>query len=45
MRLRRGEGTFSENGYFIVLLTDGSSNEGVAWRRMERCREKLLAEM
>jgi predicted regulator of Ras-like GTPase activity (Roadblock/LC7/MglB family) len=34
-----------KDGYFIVLLTDGSSNEGVAWRRMERCREKLLAEM
>jgi predicted regulator of Ras-like GTPase activity (Roadblock/LC7/MglB family) len=33
------------DGYFIVLLADGSSNEGVAWRRMERCREKLLAEM
>ena len=34
-----------KDGYFIVLLVDASFNEGVAWRRMERCRERLLAEM
>jgi len=34
-----------KDGYFIVLLLDGSFNEGVAWRRMERCRERLIAEM
>ena len=34
-----------KDGYFIVLLVDGSFNEGVAWRRMERCRERLLSEM
>jgi hypothetical protein len=33
------------DGYYIVLLVDSSFNEGVAWRRLERCREKLLAEM
>jgi len=34
-----------KDGYFIVLLLDGSFNEGVAWRRMEKCRERLIAEM
>jgi predicted regulator of Ras-like GTPase activity (Roadblock/LC7/MglB family) len=33
------------DGYFIVLLVDDSSNEGISWRRMERCRERLLADM
>jgi hypothetical protein len=33
------------DGYFIVLLVNGSFNEGTSWRRMERCREKLLQEM
>lgn len=34
-----------KDGYFIVLLADASFNEGMAWRRLERCREQLLAEM
>lgn len=34
-----------KDGYYVVLLVDNSFNEGVAWRRLERCREKLLAEM
>jgi hypothetical protein len=33
------------DGYFVVLLVDASFNEGMAWRRLERCREKLIAEM
>ncbi len=33
------------DGYFIVLLLDGSYNEGVAWRQMEKCRDRLIAEM
>jgi hypothetical protein len=33
------------DGYFVVLLVDSSFNEGLAWRRMERCRQKLIAEM
>jgi hypothetical protein len=33
------------DGYFIVLLVDDSSNEGIAWRRMARCRERLIADM
>ncbi len=33
------------DGYYVVLLVDGTANEGLAWRRLERCREQLLAEM
>ena len=34
-----------QDGYYVVLLGDASFNEGVAWRRLERCRERLLLEM
>jgi hypothetical protein len=34
-----------KDGYYVVLLVDSSFNEGMAWRRLERCREKLIAEM
>jgi hypothetical protein len=34
-----------KDGYYVVLLVDSSFNEGMAWRRLERCREKLLEEM
>ncbi|HUR80704.1 MAG TPA: hypothetical protein VM733_08050 [Thermoanaerobaculia bacterium] len=34
-----------QDGYYVVLLVDAASNEGMAWRRLERCREKLIAEM
>ncbi len=34
-----------KDGYYIVLLVDRGFNEGFAWRRLEACREKLLAEM
>jgi predicted regulator of Ras-like GTPase activity (Roadblock/LC7/MglB family) len=34
-----------KDGYYVVLLADASCNEGLAWRRLERCRERLLAEM
>lgn len=34
-----------KDGYYVVLLVDASSNEGMAWRRLERCRERLLEEM
>lgn len=33
------------DGYYVVLLLDGTSNEGVAWRGLEKCRERLLDEM
>ena len=34
-----------KDGYYIVLLVDGSANEGLAWRKLEKCRERLLVEM
>ena len=34
-----------KDGYYVVLLVDHTFNEGIAWRRLERCRERLLAEM
>ena len=34
-----------KDGYYVVLLVDASSPEAMAWRRLERCRERLLAEM
>jgi predicted regulator of Ras-like GTPase activity (Roadblock/LC7/MglB family) len=34
-----------KDGYYVVLLADATANEGIAWRRLGQCREKLLAEM
>ena len=34
-----------KDGYYVVLLVDGSCIEGLAWRRLEKCRQQLLAEM
>ena len=34
-----------KDGYYLVLLVDGTANEGLAWRKLERCRERLLVEM
>ncbi len=34
-----------KDGYYVVLLADGTLNEGLAWRRLEKCRERLLDEM
>jgi len=34
-----------KDGYYAVLVLEGQANEGLAWRRLEECREKLLAEM
>ena len=34
-----------QDGYYLVLLVDRTFNEGSAWRQLERCREKLIAEM
>jgi hypothetical protein len=34
-----------KDGYYIVLLADRAFNEGLAWRRLEQCRERLMAEM
>lgn len=34
-----------KDGYYIVLLVDQTFNEGLAWRQLEACRAKLMAEM
>jgi len=34
-----------KDGYYIVLLVDHTFNEGFAWRRLEECKRKLIAEM
>ena len=34
-----------KDGYFLVLLLEPTFNEGVAWRKMEHCRARLIAEM
>lgn len=34
-----------KDGYYVVLLVDATSNEGMAWRRLDRCRERLIGEM
>ena len=34
-----------KDGYYLVLLVDATANEGLAWRKLERCRERLIAEM
>lgn len=33
------------DGYYVVLLLDATANEGMAWRRLGECREKLMREM
>ena len=34
-----------KDGYYLVLLVDANANEGLAWRKLERCRERLIGEM
>lgn len=34
-----------KDGYYVVLLVDASAIEGLAWRRLENCRQRLLEEM
>lgn len=34
-----------KDGYYAVLVLEGHANEGLAWRRLGECREKLLDEM
>src|SRR6476619_6009863 len=33
------------DGYYLVVVLDPATNEGLAWNRVQRCREQLLAEM
>lgn len=34
-----------KDGYYVVLLVDKTANEGLAWKQLRMCREKLMAEM
>ena len=34
-----------KDGYYLVLVVDDSANEGMAWRRIERCRERIVREL
>ena len=34
-----------KDGYYVVLLVDETANEGLAWRKLEKCRERLIEEM
>ena len=34
-----------KDGYYAVLLVDGTANEGIAWRHLDACRAKLLNEI
>jgi predicted regulator of Ras-like GTPase activity (Roadblock/LC7/MglB family) len=34
-----------KDGYYVVLLVDKTANEGLAWKQLRVCREKLLGEM
>lgn len=33
------------DGYYLVMLVDAPASEAVAWRSLEKCRERMLAEM
>ena len=34
-----------KDGYYLVLVIDDSANEGLAWRHLERCRERIVQEL
>jgi predicted regulator of Ras-like GTPase activity (Roadblock/LC7/MglB family) len=34
-----------KDGYYLVLVLESRTNEGVAWRHLEACRHRLLAEI
>lgn len=34
-----------KDGYYLVLVLDRSASESLAWQRLSRCREQLMAEM
>lgn len=34
-----------KDGYYLVLIVESGTNEGVAWHKLEACRDRLLAEM
>ena len=34
-----------KDGYYLVLVVDTTSNEAVAWRALDGCRERLMGEI
>jgi hypothetical protein len=34
-----------KDGYYLVLVIGKGSNEGVAWKKLEECRERLMVEI
>ena len=34
-----------KDGYYLVLVVDDSTNEGVAWRQLDRCRARIVQEL
>lgn len=34
-----------KDGYYLVLVIEAGTNEGLAWHRLDACRDQLLAEM
>ena len=34
-----------KDGYYLVLVIDAGAVEGMVWRGLERCRDRLLGEM
>ena len=34
-----------KEGYYLVLVVDQTTNEGIAWRKLRACRERLIEEL
>lgn len=34
-----------KDGYYLVLVLEAGTNEGIAWRQLDACRHRLLAEI
>jgi len=34
-----------KDGYYLVLVVEEGANEGVAWRELEKCRERIVEEL
>jgi predicted regulator of Ras-like GTPase activity (Roadblock/LC7/MglB family) len=34
-----------KEGYYLVLVVAADANEGIAWQRLRKCRERLMTEL
>ena len=34
-----------KDGYYLVLVVDDSTNEGIAWQQLDRCRARIVQEL